>query len=39
MALATFVGIFLNLVLPRESKGLAVEAPDFTGGLQEEASK
>jgi uracil-xanthine permease len=39
MALATFVGIVLNLVLPKESEGLAVEAPDFDGGLQAEAAK
>lgn len=39
MALATFVGIILNLILPKESEGLAVEAPDFDGGLQAEASK
>ena len=28
MALATFVGIILNLILPKESEGLAVDAPD-----------
>ncbi len=39
MALATFIGIVLNLILPKESEGLAVEAPDFDGGLQAEAAK
>jgi len=39
MALATFIGIVLNLVLPKESEGLAVEAPDFDGGLQADAAK
>jgi len=29
MALATLVGIVLNLVLPKESKGLAVDGPSF----------
>ena len=39
MALATFIGIILNLVLPKETEGLAVDSPDFTGDLQEEASQ
>ncbi len=39
MALATFVGIILNLILPKESEGLAVDSPDFTGAFQEEASE
>jgi len=39
MALATVVGIILNLILPKESEGLATDAPDFTGALQEESSK
>lgn len=38
MATATFLGIILNLILPRESKGLAVDSPDFSGELQEEAA-
>ena len=37
MALATVVGVILNLVLPPESKGLAVDSPDFSGELAEEA--
>jgi uracil permease len=37
MALATFVGILLNLILPKESEGLAVESPGFVGDLQAEA--
>ncbi len=39
MALATVVGVLLNLVLPPESRGLAVDAPDFGGELQAEAAK
>ncbi|MRR11082.1 uracil permease [bacterium] len=39
MALATVLGIVLNMILPKESEGLAVDSPDFTGGLQEEASE
>ncbi len=39
MALATFIGIILNLILPKESEGLAVDAPDFTGEFQAEASE
>ncbi|MHB1340160.1 MAG: solute carrier family 23 protein [Coriobacteriia bacterium] len=38
MALATVLGIVLNLILPKESEGLAVDSPDFTGGPQEEAA-
>lgn len=38
MALATVVGVILNLVLPSESKGLAVDSPDFGGELQAEAA-
>jgi len=39
MALATLIGIILNMILPKESEGLATDAPDFTGVLQEEASE
>jgi uracil permease len=39
MALAAFVGIILNLVLPKESEGLAIDAPDFDADLQAEAAK
>jgi uracil permease len=39
MALATVLGILLNLVLPKESKGIAVDSPDFTAQSQEEASE
>ena len=39
MATATFLGIILNLILPKESKGLAIDSPDFTGELQEEAAE
>lgn len=38
MALATVLGIVLNLVLPRESERLALDAPDFSGELQAEAA-
>ncbi|MHB1016293.1 MAG: solute carrier family 23 protein [Coriobacteriia bacterium] len=38
MATATFLGIILNLILPAESKGLALDSPDFSGELQEEAA-
>jgi uracil permease len=38
MALATFIGILLNLVLPKESEGLAVDSPDFVGDLQAESA-
>ncbi|MCE5191460.1 MAG: NCS2 family nucleobase:cation symporter [Actinomycetia bacterium] len=39
MALATFTGIILNLVLPDESEGLAVESPDFTAEFQAESAE
>jgi len=39
MALATVLGIILNLILPQESEGLALDSPDFTGELQEEAAE
>lgn len=39
MALAAVVGVILNLILPAESKGLAVESPDFDGELQAEAAE
>ncbi|MGB4442465.1 MAG: solute carrier family 23 protein [Coriobacteriia bacterium] len=39
MATATFLGIILNLILPKESKGLAIDSPDFSGELQEEAAE
>jgi len=38
MALATVVGVILNLILPAESKGLAIDSPDFDGELQAEAA-
>jgi uracil permease len=37
MALATVLGIILNLILPAESEGLAVDSPDFVGTRQAEA--
>lgn len=39
MALATVLGVVLNLVLPRESEGLALDSPSFSGEAQAEASK
>ena len=39
MALATLIGVILNLILPKESEGLAIDSPDFTGALQDESSK
>jgi len=39
MALATVLGIVLNLILPHDSEGLAIDAPDFSGELQAEAAK
>jgi uracil-xanthine permease len=38
MELATVIGIILNLILPRESEGLAVDSPDFIADLQEDAA-
>jgi len=38
MALATLIGVILNLILPKESEGLALDAPDFTAGIQEESA-
>ncbi len=39
MALATFIGIILNLILPKESEGLAVDSPSFYAEVQGEASE
>ena len=39
MAAATLLGIVLNLILPRESKGIAVDSPDFVGKSAAEASE
>jgi len=39
MAAATLLGIVLNLILPRESTGLAVDSPDFSAEWQEEAAE
>jgi uracil permease len=39
MALATVLGIILNLVLPAESEGLAVDSPDWAAERQEEAAE
>jgi uracil-xanthine permease len=38
MALATFIGIILNLILPKESEGLAVDSPGFVSDLQAESA-
>ena len=39
MTLSALLGVILNLILPKESEGLATDAPDFTGVLQEEAAE
>jgi len=39
MALAAFIGIILNLVLPKESEGLAIDAPAFVAEFQAEAAE
>ena len=39
MALATLLGVILNLILPKESEGLAIDSPDFTATSQEEAAE
>ncbi len=39
MALATVIGVILNLVLPKESEGLALDGPSFTAELAEEAAE
>jgi len=39
MALATVIGVILNLILPRESEGLALDAPNFVAESQAEAAK
>jgi len=39
MALAAFIGILLNLILPKESEGLAIDAPSFVAEQQAEAAK
>ena len=38
MALATLIGVILNLILPKESEGLAVDAPDFVGDIQAQSA-
>jgi len=38
MALAAVLGIVLNLVLPKESEGVVLDAPDFEADLQSEAA-
>ncbi|MGV8082590.1 MAG: solute carrier family 23 protein [Coriobacteriia bacterium] len=39
MALATVLGIVLNLILPRESEGLAIDSPTFIADDQAEAAR
>ena len=39
MALATLLGVILNLILPKESEGLAVDSPSFVADVQVEASE
>ena len=39
MTLAALLGVVLNLVLPKESEGIAVDSPDFSGELQAESAQ
>ena len=39
MTLAALLGVILNLILPKESEGLAIDSPDFTGESQAEAGE
>ncbi len=39
MALATLIGVLLNVILPQESEGLALDGPDFTADLQAESAE
>ncbi len=39
MALATVLGVVLNLILPPEPEGIAIDAPDFTAEVQAEAAQ
>lgn len=39
IALAAFIAIFLNLILPKESEGLAIDAPAFDRKLRTEAAR
>jgi xanthine/uracil permease len=38
MALATLIGVILNLILPKESEGLALDSPAFVAEVQAEAA-
>ena len=38
MALAALLGVILNLILPKDSEGLAIESPDFDADLQSDAA-
>ena len=38
MALAALVGVVLNLILPKENTGLAIDSPDFGAEVQSEAA-
>ncbi|MCL4079641.1 NCS2 family nucleobase:cation symporter [Coriobacteriia bacterium Es71-Z0120] len=39
MALATLLGVVLNLILPPEPEGAAIDAPDFTAEVQSDAAR
>ena len=39
MALAALIGVILNLILPKESEGLAIESPGFDAEFQAEAAE
>lgn len=38
VALAAFLGVVLNFVLPKESEGRAIDSPDFDADLRAEAA-
>jgi uracil permease len=39
MALATLLGVVLNLILPPEPEGVAIDSRDFTAEVQAEAAQ
>jgi uracil permease len=39
MTLAALLGVILNLILPKESEGIAIDSPDFTAESQAEAGE
>jgi uracil permease len=39
MTLAALLGVILNLILPKESEGIAIDSPDFTAESQAESAE